>query len=142
MEHLGSVGILPAAFRILRSALFFSCGTSSRAISMFPGGTPENAVTMAALPDPIPSPRARNRNGLLAFIIALRLVTCMPITKESKSSIKKAAARLVRQLPDSAVWDDLMYEILVRQKIEVGLANLHNGRKHTHASIRKEFGPA
>ena len=66
----------------------------------------------------------------------------MPTTNESKSSIKKAAARLVRQLPDSAGWDDLMYEILVRQKIEVGLADLHCGRKHTHASIRKEFGPA
>jgi hypothetical protein len=66
----------------------------------------------------------------------------MPTTNESKSSIKKAAARLVRQLPDSAGWDDLMYEIFVRQKIEAGLADLHDGRKHPHASIRKEFGPA
>ena len=77
----------------------------------------------------------------LASSGCLRHFDHMPTTKNS-SSIKKAAARLVRQLPDSAVWDDLMYEILVRQKIEVGLANLHCGRKHTHASIRKEFGPA
>ena len=62
--------------------------------------------------------------------------------KENKVSIKKAAARLVRQLPDSASWDDLMYEILVRQKIEAGLADLQNGRKHTHAAIRKDFGLA
>jgi hypothetical protein len=59
-----------------------------------------------------------------------------------KTSIKKEAARLVRQLPESASWDDLMYEILVRQKIEAGLADLRDGRTHDHASIRNEFGVA
>ena len=62
--------------------------------------------------------------------------------KETKSSIKKTAARLVRDLPESASWDDLMYEILVRQKVEVGLADLQAGRKHSHVAIRKEFGLA
>ncbi len=61
---------------------------------------------------------------------------------EKDTSIKKAAARLVRQLPDSASWDDLMYEIIVRQKIETGLADLRDGRKHDHASIRSEFDMA
>lgn len=61
---------------------------------------------------------------------------------ENNTSVKKAAARLVRQLPDTASWDDLMYEILVRQKIEAGLADLRNGRKHDHAFIRREFGAA
>ena len=58
---------------------------------------------------------------------------------ENSSSIKEAAARLVHQLPDSASWDDLMYEILVRQKIESGLADLQNGRKQDHASVCEEF---
>ena len=35
-----------------------------------------------------------------------------------------------------------MYEILVRQKIEAGLADLRDGRKHDHVAIRKEFGMA
>ena len=48
----------------------------------------------------------------------------------------------MRQLPESASWDDLMYEILVRQKIEAGMADLRDGRKHDHATIRKEFGMA
>ena len=61
---------------------------------------------------------------------------------ENSSSIKEAAARLVHQLPDSASWDDLMYEILVRQKIESGLADLQDGRKQDHASVREEFGLA
>lgn len=63
-------------------------------------------------------------------------------TSEKNSSIKKAAARLVRELPESASWDDLMYEILVRKKIEAGLADLRDGRKHEHADIRREFGMA
>lgn len=46
----------------------------------------------------------------------------MPGAKESKISIKKEAAKLVRQ------------------KIESGLADLQAGRRHTHAAIRKEFG--
>lgn len=61
---------------------------------------------------------------------------------EKNTSIKKAAARMVRQLPESANWDDLMYEILVRQKIEAGLADIKNGRKHDHADVRREFGAA
>jgi len=48
----------------------------------------------------------------------------------------------VRELPESASWDDLMYEILVCQKIESGFADLREGRKHDHASVRSEFGVA
>jgi len=55
-------------------------------------------------------------------------------------SIKKVAARLVRELPESASWDDLMYQILVRQKIEAGIEDLKEGRSHDHAAIRREFG--
>jgi hypothetical protein len=63
-------------------------------------------------------------------------------SKNNTASVKKAAAKLVRDLPETASWDDLMYEILVCQKIEAGLSDLKSGRKHTHASIRKEFGLA
>ncbi len=66
----------------------------------------------------------------------------MATAKASKGSIKKAAAGLLRQLPGSAGWEDLMYEIFVRQKVEAGLADFDAGRKHSHASICKEFGPA
>ena len=74
--------------------------------------------------------------------VHLVFIRCMRGTKENNSPIKKAAARLVRQLPESASWDDLMYEIFVRQKVEAGLADLQDGRKHDHASIRSEFGVA
>jgi len=61
-------------------------------------------------------------------------------TSSKQVSVKKSAARLIRELPESASWDDLMYQILVRQKIEAGLADLQEGRAHDHAAVRREFG--
>lgn len=72
----------------------------------------------------------------MTFVV--RLNRPMPAVKSP--TIKSAAARLVRELPESASWDDLMHQIYVRQKIEAGLSDLRAGRKHSHASIRKEFG--
>jgi predicted transcriptional regulator len=66
----------------------------------------------------------------------------MGASKTPVNSIKKTAARLVRDLPETATWEDLMYEIFVRQKIEAGLADLEAGRSHSHASVRKEYGIA
>jgi hypothetical protein len=38
-------------------------------------------------------------------------------------NIKPAARQLVENLPDSATWDHLAYEVYVRQSIETGLAD-------------------
>ena len=61
-------------------------------------------------------------------------------TKSAKTTVKSRALRLVRTLPAKATWDDVMYQIYVRQKIEAGLSDLTANRTHSHASIRKEFG--
>lgn len=66
----------------------------------------------------------------------------MPATKPAKPGIKREAAKLVRALPSSASWDDLMYEIYVRQKIDSGLADIQAGRVKTQAEICKKFGLA
>jgi len=79
---------------------------------------------------------------MLALIIAVRLLMRMPTSKESKSSIKKAAARLVRQLRDSAGWDDLMYEIYVRQAIEAGISDSDTGRTQDVKAVRTRLGLA
>jgi hypothetical protein len=47
-------------------------------------------------------------------------------------NIKPEARRLVESLPDSATWDDLAYEIYVRQSIEAGLADADAGRVVSH----------
>ncbi len=56
-----------------------------------------------------------------------------------RKTVKAEAIKLVQGLPESATWDDVMYRIYVRQKIEAGLADLEAGRVHAHEAIRKEF---
>ena len=48
-------------------------------------------------------------------------------------NIKPEARRLVDSLPDSATWDDLAYEVYVRQSVEAGLADADAGRLVSHA---------
>ena len=54
--------------------------------------------------------------------------------------IKSEARRLIDQLPDDATWDDLMYEIYVRQAIDSGLADVEAGRVIPHEEVRSRLG--
>jgi len=66
----------------------------------------------------------------------------MPTIIREKGNVKSRAIRLIRDLPKSSSWDDLMYRIYVRQKIEAGLADLRSGRVHSHEAIRRGLGVA
>lgn len=55
------------------------------------------------------------------------------------TSMKTEAEQLVRSLPEEASWDDLMYEIYVRQKIEQGVRAAEEGRVVPHEDVRKRF---
>ncbi|MEX0677056.1 MAG: hypothetical protein WD063_08275 [Pirellulales bacterium] len=46
----------------------------------------------------------------------------------SSGSIKDDALRLVERLPADATWEDLQYEIYVRQAVEIGLKDSREGR--------------
>ncbi len=48
--------------------------------------------------------------------------------------IRDDARRLVDQLPSGAGWDDLAYEVYVRQAIEQGLAEAEAGQTVDHAT--------
>ena len=58
------------------------------------------------------------------------------------TDIKQEAQRLIEQLPAGATWDDLMYEIYVRQAIEAGLADSATGRTLDFKEVRAKFGLA
>ncbi len=47
-------------------------------------------------------------------------------------NIKLEAKRLVDGLPDTASWDDLAYEVYVRQAIDAGIAQADAGRLVDH----------
>ena len=56
------------------------------------------------------------------------------------TNIKQEAHRLIEKLPENATWDDLMYEIYVRQAIEGGLADSEAGRTIDVKEVRAKFG--
>lgn len=58
----------------------------------------------------------------------------------SSTNVKQEARRLVDNLSENATWDDLMYEIYVRQAIEAGLADSEAGRVLDVKEVRAKFG--
>ncbi len=55
------------------------------------------------------------------------------------TNVKHEAEQLVRALPEQASWDDLMYEIYVRQQVENGLRAADEGRVLTHDEVKRRF---
>ena len=58
----------------------------------------------------------------------------------SAANIKEEARRLIENLPDDSTWEDLMYQIYVRETIESGLADSEAGRVTDVDKVRQEFG--
>ena len=56
------------------------------------------------------------------------------------TNIKREAYHLLEKLPEDATWDDLMYEIYVRQAIETGLEDSEAGRTTDVREVRAKFG--
>jgi hypothetical protein len=54
-------------------------------------------------------------------------------------SAKQQAAELIRNPPDQATWDDLMYGLYVRQKIEQGLRDGDEGRLVSQEEVERLF---
>lgn len=52
---------------------------------------------------------------------------------------KQAAKQLIEHLSDEASWDDIMYELYVKQKIEAGLADIEAGRTIPHEQVKAEL---
>jgi predicted transcriptional regulator len=58
------------------------------------------------------------------------------------TTIREEAEKLVRELPDDATWEDLMYRIYVRQKIEQGIQDADEGRLVSQEEVERLFlGP-
>jgi predicted transcriptional regulator len=52
---------------------------------------------------------------------------------------KQSARELIEQLPDSVSWNELMYELYVKQKIEGGLKELDEGRAIPHEEVKRRL---
>jgi len=58
-------------------------------------------------------------------------------------TVKEAAREIINRLPDEASWDDLLYELYVKQRIEAGLKAAKEGRTVPHEeALRRLLGDA
>jgi hypothetical protein len=57
-----------------------------------------------------------------------------------KPDIKAKVRETIESLPDDATWDDVMYRLYVRQKIEAGLNDVESGNTLPVSEVRKRFG--
>lgn len=64
----------------------------------------------------------------------------MEVPEMQTANVKETAHRLIDQLPDNASWRDIVYEIVVRREIELGLSDSEAGRTTAVADVMKEFG--
>ncbi len=53
------------------------------------------------------------------------------------ASAKNQALEVIRKLPDKATWDDIMYEMYVREKIARGIKAADEGRIISHEEVKK-----
>lgn len=55
------------------------------------------------------------------------------------SSVKTAVQEVANGLPDDANWSEVLYRIVVRQKIEEGLEDMRAGRVIPHDELFREL---
>lgn len=57
----------------------------------------------------------------------------------NKQLIKEQTEILINELPEETSWDDLMYQIYVRQKIENGLHAMQAGKVCPTEELERKF---
>ena len=55
-------------------------------------------------------------------------------------NLKQQAHDLIDKLPDNAGWDDVVYEMIARREIELGLADSEANHTTPVENVAKEFG--
>ena len=55
------------------------------------------------------------------------------------SIVKEEAKKLLDNLPDEASWDDILYEMYVRKKIDEGIKAADEGKLVSHEDVKKRF---
>jgi len=55
------------------------------------------------------------------------------------ATAKDAAREILEQLSDQVTWNDIMYELYVKQKLETGLEDIESGRTVSHQQLKAEM---
>jgi predicted transcriptional regulator len=54
-------------------------------------------------------------------------------------TVKEEVKEMLEKLPDNATFDEVHYRLLVREKIDRGVADLEAGRVHTEEEMEATF---
>jgi predicted transcriptional regulator len=57
------------------------------------------------------------------------------------STTKEEAMRLISTLPEEVTWEDIMYRLYVKRKIEEGIKAAEEGRTFSHDEVKELFAP-
>ncbi len=55
------------------------------------------------------------------------------------ATAKESVQQTLDHLSDQASWDDIMYELYVKQKIEAGLKSIDEGRTTSHEEMKRKL---
>ncbi len=55
------------------------------------------------------------------------------------STTKEEAMHLISRLPEEVTWEDIMYRLYVKQKIDEGLKAAEAGRIISHDEVKEQF---
>jgi predicted transcriptional regulator len=56
------------------------------------------------------------------------------------STAKEEAIKTISRLPEEVSWDEIMYKIYVKRKIDEGLKAADKGRTVSHEEVKELFG--
>ena len=57
------------------------------------------------------------------------------------STTKEEAMQLIARLPEGVTWEDIMYRLYVKRKIEEGIKAADEGRTISHDEVKELFVP-
>jgi len=55
------------------------------------------------------------------------------------STTKEEALQLISRLPEEVTWEDIMYRLYVKRKIEEGIKAAEEGRTASHDEVKELF---
>ena len=55
------------------------------------------------------------------------------------STTKEEAMQLISKLPEEVTWEDIMYRLYVKRKIEEGIKAAEQGRVVSHEEVKQLF---
>jgi predicted transcriptional regulator len=63
----------------------------------------------------------------------------LPNRESSMSTTKEEALQLISRLPEEVAWEDIMYRLYVKRKIEEGIKAADEGRIISHDQVKELF---